>query len=148
LYLSNNSCNIKFINKLEKGGATMSVYIVNYFLKEAAEHNHDENCGCEEHANEHDENCGCEEHEHDEDCGCGGRDDSRLIGEIRSLGAWAHFMPEGFLLHTSLSSTEILEKLKVFVNSDDLLFVSKINSETTESLAPQVKEWISSKENS
>lgn len=117
----------------------MSVYMVNYFLKEAAEHEHDENCGCEEHDHEH---------EHDEDCGCGGRDDSRLIGEIRSLGAWAHFMPEGFLLHTSLSSAEILEKLKVFVNSDDLLFVSKIDSETTESLAPQVKEWISSKENS
>lgn len=126
----------------------MSVYIVNYFLKEEA-HEHDENCGCEEHGHEHDENCGCEEphHEHDEDCGCGGRDDSRLIGEIRSLGAWAHFMPESFLLHTSLSSEEILEKLKIFVNEDDLLFVAKINSETTESLTPQVKEWIFTKEN-
>ena len=27
----------------------MSVYIVNYFLKEEAQHEHDENCGCEEH---------------------------------------------------------------------------------------------------
>lgn len=116
----------------------MSVYIVHYFLKEEA-HEHDENCGCEGHDHEH---------EHDEDCGCGGRDDSRLIGEIRSLGSWAHFMPESFLLHTSLSSAEILEKLKVFVNVDDFLFVSKIDSETTESLTPPVKEWILNKENS
>ena len=123
----------------------MSVYLVNYFLKEEA-HEHDADCGCEEHNHEHDENCGCEEH--DDDCGCGGRDDSRLIGEIHSLGSWAHFMPESFLLHTSLSSAEILEKLKVFVNADDFLFVSKIDSETTESLTPQVKEWIFTKQNS
>ncbi|PRR84044.1 hypothetical protein [Clostridium vincentii] len=112
----------------------MSVYLVSYFLKEEA-HEHDENCGCEDNT-----------HEHDEDCGCGGRDDSRLIGEIHSLGAWAHFMPESFLLHTALSSAKILEKLKVFVNADDFLFVSQINSETTECLTPQVKEWISTKE--
>jgi len=123
----------------------MSVYIVNYFLKEEA-HEHDENCGCEDHEHEHTEDCGCEEHDHEHEHEHG-RDDSRLIGEIRSLGAWAHFMPESFLLHSSFSCGEILEKLRVFVNADDLLFVTKINSETTESLTPQVKEWIFSKEN-
>lgn len=109
----------------------MSIYVISYFLRE------------EPHIHSHD--CGCDDHNHEEEC-CG-RDDSRLIGEIQSLGAWAHFMPESFLLHSSLTPKEILEKLKVFVNDDDLLFISKINSDSTESLTPQVKEWILKKEN-
>lgn len=122
----------------------MSVYLITYHLQQ--QENHHE-CGCHEqehHDHEHSEDCDCHghEHEHGEDCGCGGDPDYDLIGEIECLGRWAQFMPTAFLVSTSSTSNEILEKLAPTIGERDLLFVTKVDSKDLASLTPQVKDWI------
>lgn len=109
----------------------MSVYLITYHLQQQDNHE----CGCDEHDHDH-------HHEHGEDCGCGGDADYDLIGEIECLGRWAQFMPTAFLVNTSITSDEILEKLAPTIGERDLLFVSKVDSKDVASLTPQVKDWI------
>lgn len=111
----------------------MSVYLITYYLQQ----NNSHECGCDDHNHEHNH-----DHEHGENCGCGGDADYDLIGEIEGLGRWAQFMPTAFLVNTSLTSNEILEKLAPTMGEKDLLFVSKVDSKDVASLTPQVKEWI------
>lgn len=106
----------------------MSIYVINYYLRETETHTH--SCGCG------DDKCGC----HDDPA-------YDIIGEIESLGAWAQFTPSSFLVHSEYSSEEILSKLKAAINDKDIVFVSKVTSEFTECTLPQVKEWITVKEN-
>lgn len=109
----------------------MSVYLITYYLQQQDNHE----CGCDDHDHNH-------HHEHGEDCECGGDADYDLIGEIECLGRWAQFMPTAFLVNTSLTSDEILEKLAPTIGERDLLFVSKVDSKDVASLTPQVKDWI------
>lgn len=104
----------------------MSVYVITYHMQASAHHHH---------------------HEHDENCNCGGDPDYDLVCEIETLGKWAHFMPTSYLVHSSFTSDEILEKLSTKVGSRDLLFVSKVTSKDVACLTPQVKEWIANLEN-
>ncbi|MPQ44710.1 hypothetical protein [Clostridium tarantellae] len=101
----------------------MSIYLITYHLRED-----NENCGC-----------GNDEHHH--------HNDANLIRKIKSLGAWAHFMPSSFLIHTSMNINELLKDLKSIVSEKDLIFVSKIDSKTSASLTPEVLDWIEKKEN-
>ncbi|KMT21978.1 hypothetical protein [Clostridium cylindrosporum] len=100
----------------------MSIYAITYYLKEESH-----SCGCEDHDHDH--------HHH-------GRDDYEITSHIKTLGTWAHFMPTSFLVRTELSSNEILAKLKDCVESNDLIFVTKVDKDDVASLTPGVVEWI------
>lgn len=99
----------------------MSVYFITYHMQQN-HHHHD--------------------HEHDENCECGGDPDYDLVCRIESLGKWAHFMPTSYLVCTSSTADEILDTLTPSVGSRDLLFISKVDSNSMACLTPQVKEWI------
>ncbi|MGL4449961.1 MAG: hypothetical protein ACRDD2_00785 [Sarcina sp.] len=102
----------------------MSVYLINYYLKE---HAHSEDCGCEG-----------EEHHHHH------RDTYELQGEIKELGAWAHIMPTSFIVKTEKTSEEILEKIKFTVEDTDMILVTKIDETNVATLNPQITAWIKS----
>lgn len=131
----------------------MSVYTITYYLKEethADHHDHhdhhehedrkheNDNHGHHEH-HHHDEH---DHHSHEEHMHTHPRDEFQIIGEIKTLGAWAHMMPHSFLVKTDLSSEEILAKLKAVVQSEDMIFVTKVDANDVASLTPQVVEWI------
>lgn len=134
----------------------MSIYLITYYLKEEEAHD----CGCNDSEHEHNDDHHCEcndsEHKHDEkqDCGCTDsvhehehhhhhHADENLIRKIKSLGSWAHLMPTNFLLNTSISAEEILDNLKDTVNTQDMIFVSKVQSKNSACLTPAVVDWIS-----
>lgn len=108
----------------------MSVYLITYFLSDT--------CGCGEN-HSHDDSCECgDNHNHSHE-----NDDFNLISKIKSLGAWAQFMPEGFLVKSTSSANEILAELKNVSNSGDIIFVSKIDSDSCACVNPSVVDWIS-----
>lgn len=109
-------------------------------------HHHDEHEHHDHHEHdhhEHDHNHGHHDHHsHEEHMHTHPRDEFQIIGEIKTLGAWAHMMPHSFLVKTDLSSEEILAKLKAVVQSEDMIFVTKVDANDVASLTPQVVEWI------
>ncbi len=113
----------------------MSVYTITYYLKEETHADHHDHHDHHEH--EHHDHHSHEEHMHTHP-----RDEFQIIGEIKTLGAWAHIMPHSFLVKTDLSSEEILAKLKAVVQSEDMIFVTKVDANDVASLTPQVVEWI------
>lgn len=94
--------------------------------------------------NEDSHTCGCEEHDHDHEHHHHHRDDYDIVGTIKSLGAWANFMPDSYLVKTTSSSKEIAEKIQAFLETGDLLFVTKVDKENVASLTPGVVDWINS----
>ena len=100
----------------------MNTYAITYYLKEESH-----SCGCGDHEHEH-------HHHH--------RDDYEITARIKDLGAWAHFMPTSFLLKTDLTATEISEKLKLGLEKQDMLFVTKVDKEDVASLTPGVIDWV------
>ena len=102
----------------------MEVYAITFYLNENSH-----SCGCESHDHEH-------HHHH--------RDDYDIVSTIKSLGAWANFMPDSYLVKTNISANEISEKIKPFLESGDLLFVTKVCKDTVASLTPGVVDWINS----
>lgn len=122
----------------------MSVYMITYFISDTTGHDH-----------EHDENCGCGEnhtHSHEkEDCGCGHdhtdshdhvHGDANLIGKIKSLGAWAQFLPEGFFVKTASSADEIFAEVSSVANKGDIIFVTKIDAKSSACANPAVLDWL------
>ncbi|MBL4930590.1 hypothetical protein [Clostridium paridis] len=102
----------------------MSTYMITYFLSDT--------CGCgHDHDHEHDH-----EHEHIESS------EDNIIAKIKSVGAWAHFMPEAFLVKSTLSAKEILEELKAVANEGDILFVTKTDAESCACQNQAVIDWI------
>ena len=99
----------------------MTIYAITYHLKEDSH-----SCGCGD------------DHHHHHDT----RDDYAITGNIKALGAWAHFMPTSFLVKTDLSAEDILAKLKEFIEEKDLLFVTEVTKDNVASLTPGVVEWI------
>lgn len=136
----------------------MNVYTILFYLNEDSscgcddhdhEHNHDHNdgCGCgsheqaHEHNHEHGETCGSD------DCGCGHdhgtmRDDSDVIGVIKTLGAWANFMPDSYLVKSEFTADQISEKIGAVLAHGDLLFVTNVDKNNVSSLTPGVVDWI------
>ncbi|MBD7911410.1 hypothetical protein [Clostridium cibarium] len=101
----------------------MSVYMITYFVSDT--------CGCgHDHDHKHD-------HEHIESS------ENNIIAKIKSVGAWANFMPEGYLVKSTLSAQEILEELKAVANKGDILFVTKTDADSCASTHQAVIEWIS-----
>ena len=94
--------------------------------------------------NEDSHTCGCEEHDHDHEHHHHHRDDYDIVGTIKSLGAWANFMPDSYLVKTTSSAKEIAEKIQAFLETGDLLFVTKVDKENEASLTPGVVDWINS----
>lgn len=131
----------------------MSVYMITYFLSDTA------GCGCghdHSHDHDHDDSCDCghdhtHEHEHNDSCGCGDdhaheeavNAEPQIIAKIKSLGAWARYMPEGFFVKTeSLSANEIFEEINSVANPGDIIFVTKIESATSACANPAVLDWL------
>ncbi|WP_459477352.1 hypothetical protein [Clostridium saccharoperbutylacetonicum] len=109
----------------------MSVYMITYFISDTHGHTHDENCGCgEDHSHEH-------EHEHENVHGA-----ANIVGKIKSLGAWAQFMPEGFFVKTTLSANEIFQEVSSVANKGDIIFVTKIDAKTSACANPAVLDWL------
>ena len=94
--------------------------------------------------NEDSHTCGCEEHDHDHEHHHHHHDDYDIVGTIKSLGAWANFMPDSYLVKTTSSAKEIAEKIQAFLETGDLLFVTKVDKENVASLTPGVVDWINS----
>lgn len=94
--------------------------------------------------NEDSHTCGCEEHDHDHEHHHHHRDDYDIVGTIKSLGAWANFMPDSYLVKTTSSAKEIAEKIQAFLETGDLLFVTKVDKDDVASLTPGVVDWINS----
>lgn len=94
--------------------------------------------------NEHSHTCGCEGHDHDHEHHHHDRDDYDIVATIKTLGAWANFMPDSYLVKTTSSAKEISEKIQPFLEAGDLLFVTKVAKDDVASLTPGVVEWINS----
>lgn len=94
--------------------------------------------------NEDSHTCGCEGHDHDHNHDHHHRDDYDIIATIKSLGAWANFMPDSYLVKTTSSAKEIAEKIQAFLEAGDLLFVTKVAKDDVASLTPGVVDWINS----
>ena len=106
----------------------MSAYMITYFISDTGgHHDHDENCGCGgDHSDSH-------EHAHG---------DANLIGKIKSLGAWAQFLPEGFLVKTNSSADEIFAEVSSVANKGDIIFVTKIDAKSSACANPAVLDWL------
>lgn len=119
----------------------MSAYMITYFLSDTSGHHHDhEDCGCGgDHSGSHDhEGCGCgSDHSHEHAHG-----DANLVAKIKSLGAWAHFMPEGFFVKTDSSAEEIFDEVNSVANKGDIIFVTKIDAKTSACANPAVLDWL------
>lgn len=103
----------------------MSAYMITYFISDTHGHDHDEECGCgQEHSHSHSSS------------------DINIIGKIKSLGAWAQFMPEGFLVKTSSSAEEIFNEVSSVANKGDIIFVTEVNAKTSACANPAVLEWL------
>ena len=135
----------------------MAVHLITYYMKETSHtHEHSSDCGCghdhehEHHDHEHGDACGCghdheHDHEHSDDCGCGdshGDVDFDLVCKIESLGRWAQFTPNGFLVISDLTCDEILEELEKVTSPSDILFVSKVNPEDFACTIPPCEDWV------
>ena len=135
----------------------MSAYMITYFISDTTGHNHvhDENCGCGgNHSHSHEkEDCECgEDHAHShekEDCGCGEDHshepvygEAHLIGKIKSLGAWAQFLPQGFFVKTTSSADEIFAEVSSVANKGDLIFVTKIDAKSSAFANQAVLDWL------
>lgn len=105
----------------------MSVYMITYFISDTHGHDH-----------HHDENCGCnEEHSHEHVHG-----DVNIVGKIKSLGAWAQFMPEGFFVKTDSTADEIFTEVSAVANKRDIIFVTKVDAKTSACANPAVLDWL------
>lgn len=104
----------------------MKVYAITFYLNEDSH-----SCGCDSHDHGHDH-----EHHHHH------RDDYDIVGTIKTFGAWANFMPDSYLVKTDVSAKEISEKIKAFLEPNDLLFVTKVDTDDVASLTPGLVDWL------
>lgn len=106
----------------------MAVYMITYFISDTC------GCGCgHDHDHEHEGHT----HDHQESS------EDNIIAKIKSVGAWARFMPEAFLVKSTLSANEILSELKSVSNSGDILFVTEVNPESCACENQAVIDWMS-----
>ena len=122
----------------------MSAYMITYFISDTTGHNHvhDENCGCGgDHSHSHEkEDCECSRnHAHSHEPVHG---EAHLIGKIKSLGAWAQFLPEGFFVKTNSSADEIFAEVSSVANKGDIIFVTKIDAASSACANPAVLDWL------
>lgn len=124
----------------------MAAYMITYFISDTTghSHDHDENCGCggdHTHSHDHDENCGCGEdhaHSHEHTPSSNGN----IIGKIKSLGAWAQFLPEGFFVKADSTAEEIFAEVSSVANKGDIIFVTKVDATSSACANPAVLAWL------
>jgi len=121
----------------------MSVYMITYFISSPHNHNHDESCSCgEDHTYSHSkENCNCDTANSinsNEDL----QREDNLIGKIKSLGAWAQFLPEGFFVKSNSSAHEIFAEISSVTNKSDIVFVTKIDPKSSACANPSILNWL------
>jgi hypothetical protein len=101
--------------------------MITYFISDTQGHSHD-----------HDENCDhSEDYSHESING-----DVNIVGKIKSLGAWAQFLPEGFFVKTNSSAKEIFAEVSSVANKGDIIFVTKIDANTSACANPAVLDWL------
>lgn len=108
----------------------MATYMITYFISDTTGHSHD-----------HDENCGCggdHTHSHEHTPSSNGN----IIGKIKSLGAWAQFLPEGFFVKADSTAAEIFSEVSSVANKGDIIFVTKIDEKTSACANPAVLDWL------
>lgn len=105
----------------------MSAYMITYFISDT--------CGCGGHHHDHDHE---HTHEHVEDS------EGKIIGKIKSVGSWANFMPEGYLVKSTKTAQEIYDEIQPVANKGDMIFVAEINADTFACENHAVIEWIRS----
>lgn len=114
----------------------MSAFMITYFLSDTLGHAHDNQSNSHEH-----ENCDCgndDTHSHKNT-----NVDINIIGKIKSLGAWAQFMPEGFLVKTNLSAEDIFNEVNSVTNKGDIIFVTKVDAKSSACANSAVLDWLS-----
>ena len=110
----------------------MSAYLITYFISDTC------GCGC---GHEHNHNSNYKDnnphsHVHKEP------NEKRIVTKIKSLGSWGHVMPEAYIVKCSLSAEDILSEIKSVANSGDILFVTKIDADSTACQNEAVIKWI------
>lgn len=104
----------------------MNAYLITYFLSDT--------CGCGH--DHHDDDEHEHNHEHVESS------ENNIVAKIKSFGAWAHFMPEAYLVKSTLSAKEMLEELKSVSNPGDILFITKTEAESSACENEAVINWL------
>ena len=71
------------------------------------------------------------------------KDYASLYEAIRNYGSYAHILESVWIIKSSSSSTNIRDNLKNYLDSDDKLFVAKLNGESAwRNLSTEVSNWI------
>lgn len=113
----------------------MSAYLITYFISDTC------GCGCgHDHNNNNNNNDSSDNnphsHVHEEPS------EERIVAKIKSLGSWGHVMPEAYIVKCSLSAEDILSEIKSVANSGDILFVTKLDADSTACQNEAVIKWI------
>lgn len=71
------------------------------------------------------------------------KDYSELYNAIRNYGTFAHVLDSVWIVNSSSNSSDIRNNLKSYVDSNDQIFVAKLNGESSwMNLSNEVSNWI------
>lgn len=75
-----------------------------------------------------------------------GTEYGQLIEQLKKFYRWCHLHKSVWLVGTDLSTEAIYDKLRIYVDKNDKLFVAKINlsSAVWTKISPAVDDWIKS----
>lgn len=75
-----------------------------------------------------------------------GTEYAQLIEQLKNFNYWCHLHKSVWLISTTYSSEEIYDKLGIYIDKNDKLFVAKINlrSAIWTKISPKVDAWIKS----
>ncbi len=70
-----------------------------------------------------------------------GKDYTHLIKEIKSLGIWAKPLKSAFIVKTSLTTTQISQRLNPKIDGDDGLFICQLVKNATGQMTKEFWAW-------
>jgi hypothetical protein len=65
-----------------------------------------------------------------------------LIKELESQPAWLHYLKSGWLIMSSLSANQLMERFKPYIDSSDLILVIEVTKNHQGSLTKDQWAWI------
>ena len=71
-----------------------------------------------------------------------GQNYDALYDEIKSLGAWAHPMDSTWFVQTNLKATSIFDRLKKHLDSNDVIFISRVTEDYAAKLSSDMIDWL------
>ena len=71
-----------------------------------------------------------------------GKDYKSLYDEIQALGSWSHYLDSTWFVDTSLTATQIRDKLISVMDSNDYLFVTKVTRNYSGWLQTKAWDWL------